>query len=519
MNRPQGRLVALKAAALIATSTYVTTALGLVVSVIIARSLGPKDDGQYAYLLWLSGLLVIFGNHGLGITGIRFVSESMGRDQPDEARNVHGWLQRRQWLSLLAVLSCFSVGVFAFHPAGWQESIGLLVGVCIVSVIAKVIFLFDISIAKGYSRFSVEAVTNMAMSLLYAAGVLVLGMLNSNLTAFVLFFTVISASHVVMVTYLLRKEGISPGQGECSPELLARLKPHLTWTVVLVLVGTLSNKTIETFLLSTLIGPAEVGFFAIATALTRGGIDLLSSSLTTMLMPMMGHAYGKGGMSKVNEILSDAVRYFLFVGLIMAGLGVLWAALGISIMYGHRYEPVVQVLQVMMLVGGLTLSESAFGALLSTTDHQKLRAGVSMLSLAVSMVASIALVPKFGLTGAVAAHAITRGLVLLIMAAGLMKMLKITLPARELLRLMAAAGCACLLVLPLLWVSNTPVMQFAAGWLYLLAFIVATVVFRAWQAKDAQLLLSIAESKPGIFGSITPWLQRWAQSLPSAPSP
>ncbi len=514
MNRPQGRLVALKAAALIATSTYVTTALGLIVSVIIARSLGPKDYGQYAYLLWLSGLLVAFGNHGLGISGIRFVAESLGRGSTEEARNVHGWLQRQQRWSLLAVLGCFTVGVFAFPPAGWLESIGLLVGVCIVSVIAKVVFLFDISIAKGYSRFSVEAFTNMAMSFLYAAGVAVMGMQHASLMSFVLFFALISAAHVVMVSYLLRKEGIRPGHGECSPELLNRLKPHLAWTVVLVLVGTLSNKTIETFLLSTLIGPVEVGFFAIATALTRGGIDLLSSTLTTMLMPMMGHAYGKGGMGKVNEILSDAVRYFLFVGLILAGLGVLWAALGISVMYGHRYEPVVDVLRVMMLVGGLTLSESAFGALLSTTDHQKLRAGVTILSLLISVVASLALVPRFGLGGAVAAHAITRGLVLLVMGAGLVKMLKITLPVREVLRLLAAAGCAVVPVLPLLWVSASPVMQFVAGLVYLVAFIAATVFFRAWQAKDAQLVLALFEKKPRVFGAITPWFQRWTNSLP-----
>src|SRR5690606_38965047 len=156
-------------------------------------------------------------------------------------------------------------------------------------------------------------------------------------------------------------------------------------------------------------------FFAIATALTRGGIDLLSSTLTTMLMPMMGRAYGQGGLSKVNEILADAGRYFLFVSVILAGLGALWAALGTPSIYGAHYEPVINVLRVMMLVGGLTLSESAFGALLSTTDHQKLRAGVSVLSLIISMVTCVALVPRFGLLGAVAAHAITRGLVLLVM--------------------------------------------------------------------------------------------------------
>ncbi|MDE2400755.1 MAG: oligosaccharide flippase family protein [Burkholderiales bacterium] len=514
MDRPQGRLVALKAAALIATSTYVTTAFGLIVSVIIARSLGPKDYGQYAYLLWMSGLLVVFGNHGLGISGIRFVSESLGRGNPDEARNIHGWLRRQQWISIMVVLVCFSGSVLAFHPAGWQEHLALLIGVCIVSAIGKAIFLFDISIAKGYSRFSVEAVTNMVMSLLYTTGVALLGLLHASLTVFALFFALISAGHVVMVSRLLRKEGIAPGHGVCEPQVLARLKPHLLWTIVLVLVATLSNKTIETFLLSTLIGPAAVGFFSIATALTRGGIDLLSSTLTTMLMPMMGHAYGAGGMRKVNDILSDAVRYFLFVGLIVAGLGVLWAELGVSVMYGSRYEPVINVLRVMMLVGGLTLAESAFGALLSTTDHQKLRAGVSMLSVVVSAIASLILVPLYGLSGAVLAHAVTRILVLIIMGGGLIRMLHITLPTRELMRLMAAAACATLAIAPLLWISMSAWMQFFAGALYVFAFIAATVALRAWQAKDAQLILTLLERKPQYFGRITPWLTRWTSSLP-----
>ena len=62
--------------------------------------------------------------------------------------------------------------------------------------------------------------------------------------------------------------------------------------------------------------------------------------------------------------------------------------------------------------------------------------------------------------------------------------------------------------------STSPLMQFAAGMVYMLAFIGATVGFRAWQAKDARLLLSVAESKPGIFGPITPWLRRWTLSLP-----
>ncbi|MBF4499688.1 hypothetical protein, partial [Vibrio vulnificus] len=80
----------------------------------------------------------------------------------------------------------------------------------------------------------------------------------------------ISAAYMLMVRYFFRKENIKPGTADCQPETLARVKPHLMWTIVLVVVATVSNKTMETLLLSSLTGPAEVGYFSIATALTRG---------------------------------------------------------------------------------------------------------------------------------------------------------------------------------------------------------------------------------------------------------
>ena len=45
------RLGAIKAAAVMALSTYVTVALGLVVSALLARQLGPTEYGRYAYVL------------------------------------------------------------------------------------------------------------------------------------------------------------------------------------------------------------------------------------------------------------------------------------------------------------------------------------------------------------------------------------------------------------------------------------------------------------------------------------
>lgn len=498
-----------------AASTYVTVALGLVVSALIARGLGPEDYGRYVYVLWLSGLLVTIGNNGLGISGIRFISESLGRERPDEAANVHGWLRKRQWFSLVLVCAIFLAALPFVQPSGWEGHQELLIGVVAISFLAKAIFQFDVSMAKGHGRFHVEAWSTMIMSVLYTVGVAALMISHAPLSWYLTFFAVISVGHIFVVAPMLKREGIAAGQGACSPELIDRIKPHLWWTIVQVAVATLSNKTIETFLLNSLVGPAEVGFFAIATNLTRGGVELVSSSLTSILMPMLAHAYGSGGMKQVNTILSDAIRYCVFLGLILAGLGLLWAAFGIELMYGNKYEPVINVLRIMVVIGGLTLAESAFGALLTTTDNQRLRAFVAIFSVGFSVVCALTLVPLYGLMGAVWANAITRLVVMAIITATIVRKLDVTLPWRGLRRLLTSSALGLVATAPLLWWSQTALSQFVAGFLYVLVFLAATVMVGGWHQKDARMLLSLVERKPRHLGWLAPHLRQWLTRLPA----
>ncbi|KGM39387.1 hypothetical protein JY96_03385 [Aquabacterium sp. NJ1] len=499
-------------AALIATSTYVTTVLGFVVSIIIARSLGPNDYGQYAYLVWLSGLLVVIGNHGLGVSGIRFISEYAGRGELEEARNVHRWLRKQQVFSVAIVLTLFTISTLFFKPAGWAGSTIVLVAIIAVCVACKSFYIFNISIAKGYRKFSVESWSNMIATVTYTVGAGILGLIHASLNSFAIFFALISASYMLMVKYFTTKEQIQPGSVDCRTDTLARLKPHLKWTIVLVVVATLSNKTMETFLLSALTSPAEVGYFSISTALTRGGVDLLSSVLTTMLMPLMSHAYGEGGIQSVNAVLSRALRYFTFLGLLLAGVGMLWSEPGILLMYGHKYEPVVNILRVMTLIGGLTLTEGAFGALLSTTDNQKLWAQTSMMSIVVSVVMSVSLVPLYGLTGAVMSHAITRITILLLMTWQIKRnMNAIHVPIKALGSLFLAAIFAIGCISPLLLWQHNPIMEFACGLIFTLIYVPATFVLGAWSKEDLKELNPLLARLPAPIRSA---VQRFHDSAP-----
>lgn len=509
MSRPFSRLATAKAALLMTGSTYVSFILGLVVSALIARALGAQEFGRYAYVVWISGVLVMMANNGLNTTGIRFIAEGIGRGNPQAAKAVHGWLQRLQVMCLLATVVGFLVTLPLTASAGWSGQLLLFAGVVVASVIAKAIYLFDISVAKGYGHYSVEAYSTMTVSALNLVAVVVLWLLHAPLSAYLIVFAFASAVYAIIAGRLMRARRIQSASGGLGAEFAPRVKAHLMWTVLLAIAAAFGNKSSEIYLLGHHAGPAEVGFFTIAASLTRGGVELLTAGLNSVLMPLMGHAFGAGGTARVNAILADAVRYFSFAGLLLAGVGYLWADVVISLMYGAQYQQATQVFQVMAVVAGLTMSSGAFGALLSTTDHQRLRAFVAVLSVALSILVAVLLVPRYGLLGAVAAHAASSIAIFVLIVGAMVKVFSIRLPWRELTRLTLSAAVASAAAAACIASGRSLLLQFIAGLAYALVFIAASFVFRAWKEVDLAPLLPLSQRYPKLLGRLLPALAGW----------
>ena len=504
-----------KGALLMTGSTYVSYFLGLLSSVLVARALGPDDFGRYSYVVWLSGLLVLLANHGLTTSAIRFISESLGRELPRAAYRLYALLRRWQFDSLLLVMAGFLVAAHWLPPAGLSDRMLLFVAVVVVSVAAKTIYLFEISVAKGYGNFGIEAASSVTISVASILAVAIAFACGGGLATFLALFAGAGIAYAVLAARMMRRAQLRARRGRLDPELSARLRQHLGWTLVMVLVGAFSNKSIETFLLNAMVGSAEVGFFSIAGALTRGGVETLSSGLSTVLMPSMSHAYGAGGRERAGAILSNALRYFQFVGLLLAGVGFLWAGPVVDLMYGAKYAPVIPVFRTMVVVGGLTLAEGAFGAMLTTTDNQRVRAAMVAVSVTASAVAAGLLVPRYGLAGAVAAHAISRAVVFAVLVATIQRTLALRLPLRDLGRLLLAAAIAATAVAPIPLLAPGRIAEVLAGGGYGVLFVAATVLLRVWRAQDYAQVDTICSRIPPLHARLGPLLRRWAVSFAS----
>jgi O-antigen/teichoic acid export membrane protein len=494
---------------IVTVGTYLTYAFGLLSNAIVAHGLAPADFGRYAYVVWLCGWLVLATNNGLTTSGIRFVAESLGGGSLHNAQRTHGYLRRLSRYSELVVLAAFTAVAWVIRPAEWQQSMPLFVGVVLISALAKSRYLFDISIAKGYGQFKVEAYSTVSVGMLTLLAWGILYVVRAPLTVYLLVFGASSVAYLLSASWQLRRTGVRAASGGLPPEVLMRLRRHLQWTMLLAGVGVFANKSVEVFFLNLASGPADVGFFTIGAALTRGGIDLLTSGLMTILMPVMSNAFGYGGEEHVNRIFVDSQRVFGFAGLLAAGVGFFLAAPTVELLYGPAYLRAIPAFQVMVLVSGVTLGEGAFGALLSTTDRQRGRAVLVVLQVAITIVFAAVLIPRYGFIGALIAHAVSRLLNFTGAYCWVNFLCNAKPPLRQWLRLALSAAVAALISLSCKWVVHGLVGDVLAAAVYGSLLVLLSLPVRYWTPRDfAALARSLQRYAPRANR-----LHRWVVNL------
>ena len=496
-NRFSGRDV-LRSALLVTASTYISYAAGLIVSMVVARHLGPRDYGHYAYLIWLSGTLTVLICNGLTLTAIRFVSESFGRADTGEANRVQRLL-RSWYFASIAIVSVTYVAVSPWvAPNGWDKPGWWFVAAALIAAIGKADSTLGASVSKGYGRFEVEAYTMNLLSLASLAGVVLLALSDAPLEAYMVLFVVLSVGYAISTRILMGRAGIHVSDDPVDDVLRKRIQQQYMWTALLFMIFALSNKSVENLLLNTYVGPEAVGWFAIAAAMTRGGVDLLTSGLNTVLLPMLSRAVGANDHDHASSILSDAMRYFFFLGVTLAGVGVLWAEPAITLLYGQQYMPAVIGLQVMMLIGGMLMPEAATAALLITTDRQTLRVALAISSLTITIVTAYALIPHYGFEGALASHFIARVTIFIASAVIITRFFGIRLPYNSFVRTLAAASIAACLAAAVLFYSRSIPAQLVAGAVYGLSCICGSVAFGVWTKHDVSTLHHFTNRLPGL---------------------
>ncbi len=501
------RLRVLRNTAIVSVAGYVETSIGLLVSIAIARALSPEDFGHYAFAVWLCGFAVSASNHALTTSSIKFLAESRGAGRQDIALHLAHRLLLYQNLSFLVVVAAFLLFAFLSPPADWGPNLLVMIALSVVAIWGRAGYWILGAVGKGFDRFEPENLAVVIAAVVNAALVSAWALIGGPAIGYFAIFAVWSLVVNLIARITLRRCDVVPVAGKVPADMEARFQRHLALTAVLITLSIASNRTIETALLKAFSSPAELGFFVIAGALSKGAVDFLSGGLSSTLLPVMSRAYGAGS-ANLGAMLSEAVRLYWAIGLAVAGIGIVAGPGIIRFLYGTDYIGAIPAVVASLVLAGVSLVGAAITAYQTTSDLQADRVRITVVTLVANAIAAGALIPPLGLPGAIGSLVVARITNLALSFYYLRRRTSAPLPWNRMLRILMAAGvaiCGGVLLQPGPGFVGTVV----GTTLFLALFAAVSMPLRCWSRIDFQLAAALM-SKAGDRGE---HVGRWLLAL------
>ncbi len=379
-------------------SYVASAALAFGVSVLLARALGPHDRGIYSIFMLSASITQALLGLGLSVSAIYYLS----KDQHSLVRVVANGVQMTALSGIVTVLLVL---------AAWP-----LVGDRLIDegtpywAFAFVVPLFAsynmlIAIFQGTSRFLAMNALIIAhpfvQVLLLGAGSLI-GDIDT--TAAVLFWASAAFASSALGLLLLGNSAFAPR------ELLRLDLASLQEQALFGLRGQagnlmqLLNYRLDQYLVLALVNAAGVGIYAVGVQLSQS-IWFLANAVATVLIPRLAAADSEDA-ARITPMLC---RNTLLVSALAATAIGAVSPLFVPVVFGDDFSDSVRPL-LWLLPGTVALSGSKILAgYIFSQGRPGLNSLITIGSLVVTIVADLALIPPFGVSGAAVASSLAYG--------------------------------------------------------------------------------------------------------------
>jgi O-antigen/teichoic acid export membrane protein len=378
--------------------TVVGMASGIVVSIILARGLGPEVMGQFSYLSWVARLMETVATLGFAMAITRYTAEALGRGEPGTAAS---YLRRFLALETVATAAVVTLALplfFTVVPEALRWPL-VLIALTLFPATIESIYMHATYGAQRYevtSRISTVKMTLQvaAVALMVAVGTGLIGILAAR-------------AAVWTVSCLLQRRAarrLYTAEPRPLPDEAQReLRGYVGSLSVVVILGALVWDRSEVFFLGLWSPPQDIAFYSLAFGLSTRAM-IVPGIVAGALLPALSTLHGRGARGEFTRLYRTAVRYVALTGAPIAAVSAALAPDIVILLYGEPYRPVAGLYQALIAVAVLgALRAVAWAALRAVGDRRATLSSMAV-SAAVNVALAALLVGPYRTTGAVIAN-------------------------------------------------------------------------------------------------------------------
>jgi O-antigen/teichoic acid export membrane protein len=368
--------------------SIISLLVGIIYSIVIARSFGPAGKGEIAILLLAPSILLTFGNMGVNNSIVYF----LGKKKYELPEVVGGLLSfsfilGAMLLAVFAVLYIFAYDIFFLNTKPFLLlPLVLILPIQLLAGYYQMVFLG----LKKVILYSLLAIFNTFLSfgllilMIFGFKLGIAGVVMSVVLSNILFL-------VIVLVFVSRLAGLSFRLNR------ALIKDYLIYGIIAHIGNAAMYLTYRSdmFLVNYFLTLVSVGLYSLGVSIAEL-LLIFAGSIALVLFPRIA-SMGKGEGGKETAKVARNVMFLAFVGSI--GLVVIGKYL-IQLLYGRAFLPAYGPFLI-LLPGIIVLSGSKILATyISGKGKPHICAMISILALALNVSLNICFIPLWGIRGA-----------------------------------------------------------------------------------------------------------------------
>jgi O-antigen/teichoic acid export membrane protein len=367
----------------------------------MTRYLGPERFGLYATALAFVALFLPIADLGIDLALTRLAAADGSR-----LNTMLGSALKLKGLLLALVFVLIYLVAFILKYDLYQRGLILIAAFGMVFLSVTNSFVAAI---RALQRMEMEAGALIVGRLCFVASVLIMIWLGSGVTEMLL-CQLLGNLIFCVVAFLLLTRKVGPPRLVPGFEFKL-LKEGLPFCLSALFV--MIYFRIDTVMLSRMVGESAVGYYNAAYNLVFA-LMIISTSMVAVAFPAIASSY-QTDFAAAQNVLRQALRYSLVLGLPFACGGTYLASGVIGLIYGESYLPSILTLKIIIWTVPIIFLTNLFGNSLGAVGLQKKVAVIAGVNAVANILLNFLLIPKYSFNGSAAATVATEFLGLAIM--------------------------------------------------------------------------------------------------------